>query len=217
VGIGSPPLQGSSRVVGGNPESTFHARTQGPTKLSGAAPPVPPARSIRSRPQRRRWGCSRSFLLILGCLVALAAPLDAGAGTGLSQGALTQTEVAVLDAINDARVSRGLEPAHVSSALVRAARVHTEDMVANNFFEHGAFSERMRSFGATGPRLGEILGWCNVPRVATAEVLKAWLASPAHRVVLLRPGFVQIGIGVEIARFEGYDNAEVVTVDFAGS
>jgi uncharacterized protein YkwD len=122
----------------------------------------------------------------------------------------------VLEAINDARVSRGLEPAHISSALVRAARAHTEDMVANNSFEHGAFSERLRSFGATAPRLGEILGWCNIPRVAAAEVVKAWLASPPHRVVLLRPGFVQIGIGVEIASFQGSDNAEIVTADFAG-
>jgi uncharacterized protein YkwD len=43
-----------------------------------------------------------------------------------------------------------------------------------------------------------------------------WLASPRHRVVLLRPGFRRVGIGISFGMFAGRGNATVVTADFAG-
>ena len=42
------------------------------------------------------------------------------------------------------------------------------------------------------------------------------LASPAHRAVLLRPGFRRVGVGAYQGNFAGRHDALVVTADFAG-
>jgi uncharacterized protein YkwD len=46
--------------------------------------------------------------------------------------------------------------------------------------------------------------------------MNRWLASPSHRLVMLRPGFQRVGIGISIGTFAGRGNATLVTADFAG-
>lgn len=88
-------------------------------------------------------------------------------------------------------------------------------MLRRNYFSHGAFSSRLRASGARGPIFGENLAWGTG---ATAQwIVGRWLASPAHRAVLLRPGFRRIGIGAVNGTFAGHGGATVVTADFAGS
>jgi uncharacterized protein YkwD len=142
------------------------------------------------------------FLIIL-----FAAP--AGARTASTSAS------SLLAAINATRTSHGLAPVRVDVRLVRVARSHSADMVRRNYFSHGSFASRVRASGARGPMFGEDLAWGTA---ATPQwVIGQWLASPAHRAVLLRPGFRRIGIGIVTGTFHGYGGATVVTADFAGT
>jgi uncharacterized protein YkwD len=89
-------------------------------------------------------------------------------------------------------------------------------MSANGVFAHGAFRTRMIRFHAAGPLLGENLAWGTGEYGTPRGIVNAWLASPAHRANLLRPGFRRIGLGELQTRFQGAAGARVVTADFAG-
>jgi uncharacterized protein YkwD len=140
-------------------------------------------------------------------MVLFAAP--AGART-------TSTSASsLLAAINGTRAGHGLGPVRVDVRLARIARSHSADMLRRNYFSHGRFSSRIRTSGAQGPMFGEDLAWGTA---ATPQwIVGQWLASPAHRAVLLRPGFRRIGIGIVTGTFHGYGGATVVTADFAGT
>ena len=86
-------------------------------------------------------------------------------------------------------------------------------MLHRQYFSHGAFTSRVRSSGAAGPVFGEDLAW---GPMSASWVVGQWLASPAHRAVLLRPGFRRVGIGAFQGSFSGRPGALVVTADFAG-
>jgi uncharacterized protein YkwD len=89
-------------------------------------------------------------------------------------------------------------------------------MVAQGYFAHGPFWQRMLRFGANGPRLGEDLAWTVLPD-APSRVVRMWLASAPHRAVLLTPGYRRVGIGVAVGPYMGNDRATVVTADFEGT
>jgi uncharacterized protein YkwD len=126
---------------------------------------------------------------------------------------LTSSENSLLAVMNAARTSRGLPPLRVDSRLERAARSHSADMLHRQYFSHGAFSFRVRGWGAAGPVFGEDLAW---GPLSASWVVGQWLASPHHRVVLLRPGFNRVGVGAVTGNFAGRPGALVVTADFAG-
>jgi uncharacterized protein YkwD len=140
-------------------------------------------------------------------LLLFAAP--AGART------TSTTASSLLGAINGTRAGHGLAPVTVDVRLVRVARSHSADMLRRNYFSHGSFSTRIGASGARGPMFGEDLAWGTA---ATPQwIVGRWLASPAHRAVMLRPGFRRVGIGVVTGTFQGYGGATVVTADFAGT
>jgi uncharacterized protein YkwD len=146
-------------------------------------------------------------------VVFLAGFLVFGATSAASARVLTPSEKSLLSVINSARTSHGLAPVNVDLRLVRAARAHTADMVRRQYFSHGAFTARARASGAAGPVFGEDLAW---GPMSASWVVNQWLASPSHRAVLLRPGFLRIGVGAYQATFAGHPGALVVTADFAG-
>ena len=136
-----------------------------------------------------------------------------GAATAASAQGLTSSETSLLSVMNAARTSRGLAPLQVDYRLVRVARSHSSDMLRHQYFSHGAFTSRVRGSGAAGPVFGEDLAW---GPMSASWVVSQWLASPAHRAVLLRPGFRRIGVGAYQGNFAGRQGALVVTADFAG-
>ena len=140
-------------------------------------------------------------------LLFLAAP--AGARS------LSSSESALLSVINGTRSGHGLGRVSVDLRLVRVARSHSVDMLRRNYFSHGSFASRVRASGVPGPMFGEDLAWGTA---ATPQwIIGQWLASPAHRAVLLRPGFRRVGIGIVTGTFAGHGGTAVVTADFAGS
>ena len=137
-------------------------------------------------------------------------------GTAASAASLSTTETALLQAVNEARAANQVPPLRVDFTLVRAARAHTATMLRIDALTHGSFGSRLDSFGARGPRFGENLAWATGSRAGAQALVRSWLASPAHRANLLRPGFNRIGIGARAGSFAGYRRATVVTADFAG-
>ncbi len=91
-------------------------------------------------------------------------------------------------------------PLTLSAALTRAARAHSRDMAAHNFFSHtgsGGSSpgERARRAGYRWSLVGEnIAGGLGTPRKAVA----AWLASPAHCANIMTAGFRQMGVAFAV-------------------
>jgi uncharacterized protein YkwD len=133
---------------------------------------------------------------------------------GAQARALSSSEASLLQTMNSVRTSRGLTPLRLDLRLLRAARGHSADMMRRQYFAHGSVAGRALAQGARGPVFGEDLAWGT--GVGAQWVVDRWLASPAHRAVLLRPGFRRIGIGIAFGTFAGRGGAAVFTADFAG-
>jgi uncharacterized protein YkwD len=145
------------------------------------------------------------FLAVFGILV----PATAAQARGL-----TKSEASLLTTMNGVRQSNGLPALRIDFHLVRAARAHSADMMRRQYFAHGSVAGRAVAAGARGPVFGEDLAWAT--GITAQWVVDRWLASPAHRAVLLRPGFRRVGIGYAFGTFIGHGGAGVVTADFAG-
>jgi uncharacterized protein YkwD len=152
-------------------------------------------------------------LLTLAAAVALVQP-GAAAPQAVT---LTQSERSLLAAVNDVRAAHGLSRLRVDPALQRAARSYSAAMVRSGRFTHGAMGARLAAHGARGPLYGENLAWGVGRSAAAGSIVRSWMASPGHRVNLLRPGWQRIGIGAVKGSFLGHRGATVVTADFAGS
>src|SRR5438128_254798 len=92
-----------------------------------------------------------------------------------------------------AGITAMLEPV-VAIRLVRAARGHSADVIRRQYFAQGSVAARAVAAGARGPVSGEDLAWA--AGLAAQGAVTQWLAGPAHRAVLLRPGFHRVGIGI---------------------
>jgi uncharacterized protein YkwD len=148
-------------------------------------------------------------------LVAFLASFALLGSAGAAQGrTLTSPEASLLQGINAVRASHGLAPVRLDVHLLRAARAHSADMMRRQYFAHGSVAQRAMSRGARGPVFGEDLAWAT--GITADWVVNAWLASPEHRAVMLRPGFRRVGIGYSFGTFIGHGGAGVVTADFAG-
>src|SRR5512133_3561840 len=131
-----------------------------------------------------------------------------GPAAGAQARTLSSPEASLLQTMNAVRTSHGLAPLRVDVRLLRAARGHTADMLRRQYFAHGSVAGRALAQGARGPVFGEDLAWGT--GVTAQCVIDRWLASPAHRAVLLRPGFRRVGIGISYGTFVGHGSAAVV-------
>lgn len=150
-----------------------------------------------------------AFVVIF--LAVLAAP-----GVATASSKLTSPEAALLKVMNKTRRAHGLKPLRLDPKLLRAARWQSADMATKGYFAHGAFRDRMISFGVRGPQVGENLAWGTGSLAAPRIVVEQWLRSPEHRVNLLRPGYRRVGIGAAVGSYSGLAGVQMVTADFAG-
>jgi uncharacterized protein YkwD len=107
-------------------------------------------------------------------------------------------EAAVLTLVNQERAKAGCQPLTADSRLATAARLHSEDMAARNFFNHTnpdgvTFDQRITKAGYKWSGAAE-----NIAKGQTtpASVMDSWMNSPGHRANILNCGFKNIGIGV---------------------
>ncbi|UJR81665.1 Transporter [Sandaracinus amylolyticus] len=98
---------------------------------------------------------------------------------------------------NDERVRAGLSPLVCDPGLTRAARLHSQDMCDQGYFDHDSldgrtFRDRIDAQDVTWRAIGE-----NIARgqPTPADVHEAWMNSPGHRANIMGEQFGRIGIG----------------------
>jgi uncharacterized protein YkwD len=160
-------------------------------------------------------------------LVALAA---AGRAPSQAQGAAAKQSISVLAAngvetparirLNAVRRAHGLRPLRFSSELAQAARAHAASMGARGYFSHTSadgtpFARRLARFYARTSRhflVGESMYWRS-PNAPPGDIVARWLASPAHREILLDPAWREIGLeAVRVPRAPGIFGGRAVTI-----
>lgn len=155
-----------------------------------------------------------SMLAALVC--ALLAPAAADARRSAR---LDRQEATLLKLINGMRANHGVRSLRISHRLNRAANGHSWDMVVANYFSHtsrnGTSSSTRIRRHKNARRVGENLAY--VPRSqrrgAAWRVARMWWDSPAHRAVMLDPGFRRVGIARQAGRMGG-GRRIVFTADF---
>ena len=103
----------------------------------------------------------------------------------------------LLDVMNQARAQERVPPLWANESLARAAQPHAHavaDGRAEGHIGHDGSDplQRIENTGYAPRAFGEnvAVGTSN-PEAAVA----AWLASPAHRTILLHPSFKEVGLG----------------------
>ena len=111
-------------------------------------------------------------------------------------------EQKVIELVNNLRVGFGLSVLEYDEDLGNLARLKSEDMVQNNYFDHisptyGSPGEMLRQFHVSYGCVGE-----NIAQgfVTPEEVVSAWMGSDGHRANILDPDFTHIGVGYESTR-----------------
>jgi hypothetical protein len=93
-----------------------------------------------------------------------------------------------LVALNEVRE----EPVKVGYCVDRYAERWADKLAAENRWEHGLVEKARRKCGR--PWVGQIM-IRSQERMTMAESIPAWLASPAHREILLSPRADRVGVG----------------------
>ncbi|MEA2318639.1 MAG: hypothetical protein QOD44_2828 [Solirubrobacteraceae bacterium] len=151
------------------------------------------------------------LILLLGVaaiiVLALAAPSRAAAAScpavqaSVAQVSPTVIGGSVLCLVNAERTAHGLGRLRQSGRLRLAATRYSREMVAKSFFDHvspsgSTLSSRVRVAGYRGRTLGENIGWGTGSLATPVEIVRAWMASPPHRAIILNGRYREAGVGV---------------------
>ena len=117
----------------------------------------------------------------------------------------------MLARINAARAAAGLRPVRLSAKLQSASSGYARTIIAHDRFAHAQAFRRGTGFGT----VGEILALCPHGRADVAAVVRAWLASPEHRPILLGGQFGWVGVGFSRGSMGGQQTA-IWVVRFGG-
>ncbi|GAB3280125.1 CAP domain-containing protein [Kineosporia babensis] len=123
--------------------------------------------------------------------------IEKGSATG--QARRRHLEDQVLRLVNAARQRAGSPPLKADERLRAAARQHSERMSDLQFFDHmdpdgSDPGQRMLAAGHPAPGAENIAAG----QAAAEPVMQAWMNSPGHRVNILNPAFVSLGVGVDL-------------------
>ena len=145
-------------------------------------------------------------------------PAAATAGRGSKGGSGDANEpLALVEAINGARLRMGAATLALDPALARIAQTYSEEMARTGLFAHvsplsGDLEARLRRAGYRYSRAGENLA--KGPDALAAHALA--VDSPAHRRNMLDQSYDRCGVGVALVREPGGASAAFVTELFAG-
>jgi uncharacterized protein YkwD len=157
---------------------------------------------------------------------AIAATAAVAAGEAHAVVSATSLEPPTIAAINEARRDHGLRPLRVSVQLAESAATQSKAMGEDGFFSHDSadgsdFSKRIARFygphGFSRWTVGENLLWAS-PALTPAEAVRSWLASAAHRRILLGSTWTEIGLAAVQVRnapgVYGGSDVTILTADF---
>ena len=114
-----------------------------------------------------------------------------------SKGSLSAFEQKVVDLTNAERAKQGLPALKVDTELSKVARIKSEDMQKNHYFDHtsptyGSPFDMMKQFGISYKSAGENIAQ---GQRTPEEVVQAWMNSAGHRANILNNGYTHIGVG----------------------
>jgi uncharacterized protein YkwD len=157
-----------------------------------------------------------SVLVVVSAAVFAVAPPAARAGVATNRQVL-------LRLINGERARRGLARLTLQPSLDVAAEAHSLEMLQRGYFSHSSasgasYSTRILSAGYRRSGFGswavsEVIGWGKGIRGTPQVVLRAWLASPWHRPIILGARWRDAGIGCVLGTYAGRTGVFVYTVD----
>ena len=110
---------------------------------------------------------------------------------------LSDFEQRVVELTNAERAKQGLPALKIDTELSKVARIKSEDMQKNNYFDHnsptyGSPFDMMKKFGISYTSAGENIAQ---GQRTPEEVVQAWMNSAGHRANILNNGFTHIGVG----------------------
>ncbi|MFD9824284.1 CAP domain-containing protein, partial [Streptomyces violascens] len=189
----------ASHAVADAPATTTEAAADGIS--SRPVPPIPSASNSPAKPSSSAKPSTKPPTPSAKPSSRPAAPKPsptakrAAASTDSGQPAAAQD---VLALVNSERAKAGCSALTSNPKLYDAALKHSENMAAQNFFDHTDPSgagpgERITAAGYKWSTYGE-----NIARgqVDAAAVMDSWMHSPGHRANILNCAFKEIGIGV---------------------
>jgi uncharacterized protein YkwD len=105
----------------------------------------------------------------------------------------------MIDQINKARAHNGLRPLGMSPSLSRSSAGFSHSLMSVGRFGHAARIHASSRFH----KLGEALAMHTGTGLGISGTVRQWLASPAHRPIVLTRSMHWAGAGVTRGRFHG--------------
>lgn len=108
-----------------------------------------------------------------------------------------EAELRMLELVNRERAEAGVKPLEMDPQLVKIARLKSQDMIANKYFDHNSPTygdpfTMLQNQGVKFKSAGE-----NLAGDQTVEkAYQALMNSPGHRKNILNPDYTHIGIGI---------------------
>jgi uncharacterized protein YkwD len=136
---------------------------------------------------------------------------------------LAQIRAAVLCLHNQARAEKGLPLLRENAKLDKAALGHSNDMVAEGYFDHTtpsgtSFVDRILAAGYVkrnaGWTLGENLAWGTGDLSTPDGVMTSWMNSPDHKANILKRAYREVGIGIKLGVPSDGTVGATYTLDF---
>ncbi len=130
-----------------------------------------------------------------------------GARLRPSRSNLATVTSATLCVVNYIRRSHHLEPFRMNAALRAIASGQSDSMLIGGYFGDDSLSGRTplqrvaaSSYGRHSRRLSvsQNIAWGQAGQSTPAAIVRAWMASPPHRIILLAHGYRDVGIGVSL-------------------
>ncbi len=150
---------------------------------------------------------TRNLTLLASLLVALLlvpASAQAGcpsAGSSSAQLSTDQAQDTIRCLLNGARKGSGARKLKQRGALDASAQHHASEMASLGYFSHTSPSgddvrDRAEAFGYVGRGKGMLAEIIAAGQDSPAEVVRAWVASDPHRVVILDRRLRHVGVGI---------------------
>ncbi|HBS58442.1 MAG TPA: hypothetical protein DEA44_04165 [Firmicutes bacterium] len=114
-----------------------------------------------------------------------------------AKSSMTAEEKQLVDLINSERTKQGLTTLKSNNNVANVARAHSQDMLANNYFDHYNLQgsspfTRLKNAGITYRTAGENIAInVSVPNTHTA-----FMNSAGHRANILSSDYTQVGVGI---------------------
>ena len=117
--------------------------------------------------------------------------------TNSNTSSVSQFEQKVIELTNAERAKEGLAALQADTKLMQSARLKSDDMAKNNYFDHtsptyGSPFDQMKSLGISYKSAGENIAQ---GQKTPEEVVQAWMDSPGHRANIMNASYTHIGVG----------------------